>query len=68
MKYMRINGYNISHIFTLLSMGVNIRKGQLIENCIYQTVDFKEWQYRRLKASEAAFEKVFYKADGSIEY
>ncbi len=58
MIYMSIVGHNPHHIFSLLNSGINIRKPQLIRNCIFKTNDYKLYEEEELKKSELAFEKL----------
>lgn len=49
MRYMRKQAYNPNHAFKLLDCGINIRKPELIYNCIKQTQDYKNWKQEENK-------------------
>ncbi|GAF79618.1 unnamed protein product [marine sediment metagenome] len=60
MEYMKIKGFNPPHIFALLNNNVNIKKPLLINNCIKQTNDYKQYEAEELRKSEFAFEMSIY--------
>jgi hypothetical protein len=50
--------YNPHHCFSLLDAGIHIRKKQLIENCIRQTTDYKQYKaYMQKKEEEETRKK-----------